>query len=162
MHLVASSVAELNPKAVSVIDQTGALLSGPADAVATSGLDAQQLQYVSQVEQGYTKRIVELLEPVVGRDNLRASVAAEIDFSQTESTSELFKPNQGDAAEKTVRSQQSTEVGSWRRAAAPPACPAPTSNQPPQAATAPHHRRRGAAADGAARRLGRQSGGARA
>ena len=44
------------------------------------------------------------------RDNVRASISAEIDFSQTESTSELFKPNQGDSAEKTVRSQQSTEV----------------------------------------------------
>jgi flagellar M-ring protein FliF len=136
VHLVASSVAELSPKAVSVIDQTGALLSGPSDAVATSGLDAQQLQYVSQVEQGYTRRIVELLEPVVGRDNLRASVAAEIDFSQTESTSELFKPNQGEAAEKTVRSQQSSEVaGSGTVPAA--GVPGAMSNQPPQVATAP-------------------------
>ncbi len=136
VHLVASSVAELSPKAVSVIDQTGALLSGPSDAVATSGLDAQQLQYVAQVEQGYTRRIVELLEPVVGRDNLRASVAAEIDFSQTESTSELFKPNQGEASEKTVRSQQSTEVSG---SAALPAAgvPGAMSNQPPQVATAP-------------------------
>ncbi len=136
VHLVASSVAELNPKAVSVIDQTGALLSGPSDSAATSGLDAQQLQYVSQVEQGYTKRIVELLEPVVGRDNLRASVAAEIDFSQTESTSELFKPNQGEASERAVRSQQSSEVSG---AAAQPATgvPGATSNQPPQAVTAP-------------------------
>ena len=39
-----------------------------------------------------------ILEPVVGRDNLRANVTADIDFSQTESTSEEFKPNQGDAA----------------------------------------------------------------
>ncbi len=136
VHLVASSVAELSPKSVSVIDQTGALLSGPSDAVATSGLDAQQLQYVSQVEQGYSRRIVELLEPVVGRDNLRASVAAEIDFSQTESTSELFKPNQGDAAEKTVRSQQSTEVAGGGAVLAA-GVPGATSNQPPQVATAP-------------------------
>ncbi len=136
VHLVASSVAELSPKAVSVLDQTGALLSGPSDAVATSGLDAQQLQYVSQVEQGYAKRIVDLLEPVVGRDNLRASVAAEIDFSQTESTSELFKPNQGEAAEKAVRSQQSTEV-SGGAAVAATGVPGAASNQPPQVATAP-------------------------
>jgi len=136
VHLVASSVAELNPKAVSVIDQTGALLSGPSDTGATSGLDAQQLQYVAQVEQGYARRIFDLLEPVVGRDNLRASVAAEIDFSQTESTSELFKPNQGEAAEKAVRSQQSTEV-SGSAAAPATGVPGASSNQPPQAATAP-------------------------
>ena len=136
VHLVASSVADLNPKAVSVLDQTGTLLSGLGDGGAASGLDAQQLQYVSQVEQGYAKRIVELLEPVVGRDNLRASVTAEIDFSQTESTSELFKPNQGDAAERAVRSQQSSEaMGSSALPAA--GVPGAASNQPPQAATAP-------------------------
>jgi flagellar M-ring protein FliF len=137
VHLVASSVADLSPKAVSVLDQTGTLLSGAADGnAANAGLDAQQLQYVSQVEQGYAKRIVELLEPVVGRDNLRASVTAEIDFSQTESTSELFKPNQGEMAQRAVRSQQSSEVSG---AGALPAVgvPGAASNQPPQATTAP-------------------------
>ena len=94
VHLVSSSVPEMAPKAVSVVDQTGALLSNPANAQA-AGLDAQQLQYVNTIESGYTKRILELLEPVVGRENLRATVTAEIDFSQTEATSEEFKPNQG-------------------------------------------------------------------
>ncbi len=136
VHLVASSVAELNPKSVSVLDQTGTLLTGTNDAAATSGLDAQQLQYVSQIEQGYAKRIFDLLEPVVGRDNLRATVAAELDFSQTESTSELFKPNQGAQADRAVRSQQSTEVGG-SSAAAPAGVPGAASNQPPQQATAP-------------------------
>ncbi len=136
VHLVASSVAELHPKAVSVLDQTGNLLSGVSDGVATTGLDAQQLQYVSQVEQGYAKRIFELLEPVVGRDNLRATVTAEVDFAQVESTSELFKPNQGDAAEKAVRSQQSSEVAG-NAAVAAAGVPGAASNQPPQAATAP-------------------------
>ena len=55
------------------------------------------MQYVQQVEAAYVRRVVEILEPVVGRDNLRANVTADIDFSQTESTSEEFKPNQGDA-----------------------------------------------------------------
>jgi len=136
VHLVASSVADLNPKNVSVLDQTGTLLAGASDAPAASGLDARQLQYVNQVEQGYTRRIVDLLEPIVGRDNLRASVTAELDFSQTESTSELFKPNQGENAERTVRSQQTSEVGS-STAAAPAGVPGAASNQPPQQATAP-------------------------
>ena len=137
VHLVASSVPELQPKAVSVLDQTGALLSGATDSAAGSGLDAQQLQYVSQVEQGYSKRIFDLLEPVVGRDNLRATVTADIDFSQTESTSEEFKPNQGDDAERAVRSQQSTEQSGGGSAAPATGVPGATSNQPPVPATAP-------------------------
>ncbi len=136
VHLVSSSVPDLNPKAVSVLDQSGALLSGPTDAGQTSGLDAQQLQYVNQLESGYSKRIMELLEPVLGRENLRANVTAEVDFSQSEATTEEFKPNQGKDATATLRSQQSTEQ-SGAGAALPSGVPGAASNQPPVPATAP-------------------------
>ena len=136
VHLVSSSVPELNPKAVSVLDQSGALLTASSDTPQNAGLDAQQLQYVNQVETGYAKRIFELLEPIVGRDNLRATVAAEIDFSQTEATSEEFRPNQGAEASVSIRSQQTTEQ-SGAGAGAPSGIPGAASNQPPIAATAP-------------------------
>ncbi len=136
VHLVSSSVPEMNPKAVSVLDQTGALLSSPEGAQA--GLDAQQLQYVNQIESGYTKRILELLEPVVGRENLRATVTADIDFSQTEATSEEFKPNQGSNGTITVRSQQTTEQnGAGAGAALPTGVPGAATNVPPITPTAP-------------------------
>ncbi len=137
VHLVSSSVPELDPKAVSVLDQTGTLLTGSADASHGAGLDASQLQYVNQVESGYAKRIFELLEPIVGHDNLRATVAAEIDFSQTEATSEEFKPNQGADASVSIRSQQTTEQGGAAGGALPSGVPGAASNQPPIAATAP-------------------------
>jgi len=135
VHLVSSSVPEMNPKAVSVLDQTGALLTD-SESAHGSGLDAQQLQYVNQIETGYTKRIFDLLEPIVGRDNLRASVTADVDFSQTEATSEEFKPNQGAEASISIRSQQTTEQSGSTGAQAS-GIPGATSNQPPIAATAP-------------------------
>jgi flagellar M-ring protein FliF len=136
VHLVASSVPEMTPKAVSVLDQTGALLSGSSDGPGSVGLDAQQLQYVSQIEAGYSKRILELLEPVVGRENLRATVTAEVDFSQTEATSEEFKPNQGADANVAIRSQQTNEQAGAAAAGAT-GIPGAASNQPQQPATAP-------------------------
>ncbi|HSC64358.1 MAG TPA: flagellar basal-body MS-ring/collar protein FliF, partial [Caldimonas sp.] len=136
VHLVSSSVPELDPKAVSVLDQSGALLTRSGDAGQNAGLDAQQLQYVNQIESGYAKRIYELLEPIVGHDNLRATVAADIDFSQTEATSEEFKPNQGADASVSIRSQQTTEQ-SGTTGALPSGVPGAASNQPPIAATAP-------------------------
>ena len=136
VHLVSSSVPELSPKAVSVLDQSGALLTGRSES-AHAGLDAEQLQYVSQVEAGYAKRIRELLEPVVGADNLRATVTAAVDFSQTEATSEEFKPNQGADANPAVRSQQTSEQGAGSGNALPSGVPGAASNQPPIAATAP-------------------------
>jgi flagellar M-ring protein FliF len=135
VHLVSSSVPELTTKAVSIIDQSGSLLSGPSEHAAGQGLDAQQLQYVQQVEQSYHKRVVDILEPIVGRDNLRATIAAEIDFSQSESTSEQFRPNQGNEP-AAVRSQQVSESGSGAQSV-PSGVPGAASNQPPVPATAP-------------------------
>jgi flagellar M-ring protein FliF len=135
VHLVSSSVPEMNPKAVSVLDQSGALLTASGDT-AQSGLDANQLQYVNQIEGGYAKRIFDLLEPLVGRDNLRASVTADVDFSQSEATAEEFRPNQGADASVAIRSQQTTE-SSGGSGATPSGVPGAASNQPPVPATAP-------------------------
>ena len=139
VHLVSSSVPELDPKAVSVLDQSGALLTGSNDADHGSGLDAQQLQYINQIETGYAKRIFELIEPIVGHDNLRATVAADVDFSQIEATSEEFKPNQGTDATVAIRSQQTNEQGGGAAGAGglPSGVPGAATNQPPIAAAAP-------------------------
>lgn len=134
VHLVASSVPEMNPKAVSVVDENGALLSNPADGQAGS-VDTQQLQYVQQVEQLYTRRIMDLLEPLVGRENVRAQVTADVDFSQTEQTSEQHRPNQGNEP-AAVRSMQTIESGAATNRN-PPGVPGAVSNQPPQPPAAP-------------------------
>lgn len=135
IHLVSSSVPELVPSAVSVLDDSGKLLSTPPDGSSAAAGDAQQLQHVQQFEQTYSRRILEILEPVVGRNNARAQVTAEFDFSQTESTSELHKPNQSPDA-SAIRSQQVLESSN---AANSPSSgvPGATSNQVPAAPSAP-------------------------
>ncbi len=137
VHLVSASVPEMDAKAVSVLDQTGALLTAAGDGQPTAGLDAQQLQYINQIESGFAKRIFDLLEPIVGRDNLRATVAADVDFTQSEATSEEFRPNQGAQAQIVIRSQQTSEQSGGAGGAAPTGVPGATSNQPPIAAAAP-------------------------
>ena len=137
VHLVSSSVPEMAVKAVSVLDQSGVLLSGPNDGVDQAGLDAQQLQYVHQIEANYTQRIKDILEPVLGQNNLRAQVTADVDFSQVESTAEEYKPNQGQAASASVRSQQNSEQSGGGGSATPSGVPGAASNQPPVPATAP-------------------------
>ncbi|MDR3411059.1 MAG: flagellar basal-body MS-ring/collar protein FliF [Formivibrio sp.] len=136
IHLVASSVPEMDPKAVSVLDDTGKLLSTPPEGELGMGGDAQQLQYVQQVEQLYSKRILDILEPVVGRQNVRAQVTAELDFSQTESTSELFKPNQTPDS-IAIRSQQSMESTNAANSGPATGVPGAVTNQPPGPSTAP-------------------------
>ena len=135
VHLVASSVPEMEPGAVSVLDDTGKLLSQSPDGSAGS-VDMQQFLYTQQVEQQYVRRILDILEPVVGKNNVKAQVSADLDFSQTESTSEQHRPNQaGDSG--AVRSQQVMETGGEAKATPPTGVPGATSNQPPTNSTAP-------------------------
>lgn len=135
VHLVSNAVPELHPKAVSVMDQTGALLSQTGADPAT-GLDSLQLQYKQQVEAGFNKRIFELLEPVVGRDNLRSTVTADVDFSQTEATAEEYRPNQGPNTQAAVRSNQTSESTNGNNGQ-PTGVPGAATNQPPTQAAAP-------------------------
>jgi len=136
VRVVSGSVPELSAKAVSVVDSTGALLSGNGDDENTQGLDSQQLQFRRDIEAGHLKRVLALLEPVVGRDNVRASVTAEVDFSQVMQTAEAYRPNQGADAKPAVREQR-TEDSSQPGSATPGGVPGATSNQPPVPATAP-------------------------
>ena len=132
VHLVSRSVPGLKSTDVSVIDHTGSLLN-PGDS--NGGLDSQQLDYRRQVEDSLNKRVLALLEPVVGRENLRASVTADIDFSHVESTAEEYRPNQGQAPAtvRAVRTEENSQPGNN-----PPAgVPGAASNQPATPATAP-------------------------
>ncbi len=134
VHLVASSVPEMNPKAVSIVDDAGTLLSATPDGMA-QGADTQKLQYTQQIEQLYTRRILDMIEPLVGAGNVKAQVSADIDFSLAESTSEQHRPNQG-GEPGAVRSQQIVEDGTAAQAQ-PAGVPGATTNQPPATGTAP-------------------------
>jgi flagellar M-ring protein FliF len=122
----------MNPKAVSVVDDAGSLLSAAPEA---QGVDLQRLQYTQQIEQLYTRRIMDMIEPLVGVGNVKAQVSAEMDFSEVESTSEQHRPNQG-GEPGTVRSQQIVEDGTAAQAQ-PAGVPGATTNQPPATGTAP-------------------------
>ncbi|MGA8783894.1 MAG: flagellar basal-body MS-ring/collar protein FliF [Polaromonas sp.] len=133
VHLISSSVPELSAKSITVVDQAGNLLS--AANAGTRGLDVSQLKYAQEIEQGYIRRIEAILQPIVGTSNVRAQVAADIDFSVVENTDEKYRPNQepGSAA---IRSQQSSE-SSQQGISPPGGVPGALSNQPPVNPVAP-------------------------
>ncbi len=134
VHLISSSVPDMSAKNVTIVDQDGSLLSALQDGNGL-GLDANQLKYVRQIEQDYIKHIESILKPLLGADNVHTQVTANIDFSRTEQTAEVYKPNQN-PADSTVRSQQNSETlnGSGLTASGVPGA---LSNQPPVPATAP-------------------------
>ncbi|WP_028312537.1 flagellar basal-body MS-ring/collar protein FliF [Derxia gummosa] len=130
--LVASAVPELSARDVKIVDQTGKVLQRPEDN--TSTLNRHQLEYVNRIEEQTIKRINDILEPIVGPDNFRVQVTADIDFNQQEQTAETYKPNQ-DPKDGTVRSIQTVDASS--KTTAEGGVPGSLTNQPAAAPTAP-------------------------
>nr|WP_154324819.1 flagellar basal-body MS-ring/collar protein FliF [Pantoea sp. 201603H] len=133
VHMVSSSVAGLPPGNVTVVDQTGRLLTH-ADAAGRDLNDAQ-LKYTSEVENRYQQRIEAILGPLVGPGNVHAQVTAQIDFDASEQTDEQYKPN-ADPNNAAVRSRQSSlsEQSGGQYAGGVPGA---LSNQPAPANSAP-------------------------
>ncbi len=102
IHLVSSSVPELNKENVTVIDQNGALLSRTADDP-DSILSDSQLEYKMRLEGIYRHRVVSILTPIVGAGNVNAQINIDFDFTRTDRTEEIVDPN-GNA----LRSEQKT------------------------------------------------------
>ncbi len=130
VHLVASSVPDLLPSAVTVIDQYGHLLT-QADPDGALAQSAVQFDQTHRLEADYLRRIEELLSPMLGAGKVSAQVAADMDFAVTEEAHESYKPDSA-----VVRSEQTNE-DTTRNAAGSggPAqgIPGATSNLPPTA-----------------------------
>ncbi len=131
VHMVASSVPNLLPSAVTVIDQYGHLLTrdGPdSEADASS----EQFAFARRVEADYVRRIEQLLAPMMGAGRVSAQVAADLDFSVTEEAREAYNPNP-----QAIRSEQTSEEANRNGSGAPAqGIPGATSNQPPSPAQA--------------------------
>ena len=127
VHLVGSSIPDLEPSQVTLVDQAGHLLNSPDDE-SELGLSARQLDYVRRVEDSYVVRIENLLVPMLGAGRVRTTVTANLDFTQHEETQELYDP------ETVVRSEQVSEDRNNGTALAG-GIPGALSNQPPPPAT---------------------------
>jgi flagellar M-ring protein FliF len=130
VHLVASSVSELGPSDVTVVDQEGTLLNSP-DESAEAAAANRQFEYTRKLEESYQRRIIELLEPIVGPGRVRATVTADLDFTQTEETHENYDPKT-----TAVRSEQ-TSSDTRKSADGAEGIPGALSNQPPGTSGAP-------------------------
>ncbi|HKQ81848.1 MAG TPA: flagellar basal-body MS-ring/collar protein FliF [Steroidobacteraceae bacterium] len=129
VNLVASSIPELEAGQVTVVDQTGRLLSAPEGHDEFAARD-KQMQIARNMEELYTHRIEELLQPLVGAGRVRAQVVADVELSTTEEAREQYRPDS-----QTVRSEQISEETS-RNGSGPQGVPGALTNQPPVPGTA--------------------------
>lgn len=100
VHLVASSVEGLAPEHVTVVDTHGTVLSrGGSEKTAVATLN-----YRREVEEDLERRVIAILERAVGSGKAVAQVAAEVDFSQVETTEESYDPET-----VAIRSEQTSD-----------------------------------------------------
>ena len=133
-NLVAASVPNLAVAGVTVIDQSGAMISQLKSRLMEAGLDPTQIKYVQEIEANTIKRVEDILLPILGKGNARVQIAADIDFSQSEQTAETHRPNTT-PPDVSIRSQQTSETASTSPSAL--GVPGALSNQPPVPPTAP-------------------------
>ena len=134
VHLVASSIPELDSEQVTVVDQQGRLLSSPKTGDAA--IAEAQFEAAHQIEDTYMQRIEQLIAPIVGDGRVRAQVTVDLDAAASEEAHEQYKPDGS-----VVRSEQNSEELT-RGGSAAGGVPGSLTNQPPaggqaQAAAAP-------------------------
>ncbi|HJS89349.1 MAG TPA: flagellar basal-body MS-ring/collar protein FliF, partial [Steroidobacteraceae bacterium] len=123
VNLVASSVPNLSPGEVTVVDQQGRLLSAPNthDAYA---VDERAYDMVHRMETDYARRIEALLTPLVGPGLVHAQVVAELNMGTSEQAKELYTPDS-----QIVRSEHLSEQRAG--ASGTGGVPGSLSNEPP-------------------------------
>jgi flagellar M-ring protein FliF len=126
VNLVASSIPNLMPNKVKVIDQFAREWSSP-DGQEGAALATNQLRYVQRLEEEYRRRIEDLLTPMVGPGRVKAQVNADLDFTVTESTRESFDP-----ALSVLRSEQVSQEEMRDTSLLAGGVPGAQSNQPPE------------------------------
>jgi len=123
INIVASSVPGLDSESVTVVDDKGRLLSSKGSQ-SDMMLSGSQFDYTRKLEDRYSRRIIEIISPIVGVEGVRAQVVAEVDFISHEETKESYSPEQ-----KAVRSEQLFEQNSSQQG--PSGIPGALTNQPP-------------------------------
>jgi len=129
VHLVASSVPMMESTQVTVVDQKGRMLSNN-DSSEDMYLTSKQFEYKKNLEEHLMQRIENILIPLVGREGLQAQISADVDFTVTEKTQEMFNPDL-----PALRSEQTQDE--QNSSSAIQGVPGALSNQPPPAGVAP-------------------------
>ncbi|MEQ8036653.1 flagellar basal-body MS-ring/collar protein FliF [Xanthomonas arboricola] len=124
VNLVASSIPDMTPERVTVVDQSGRMLS-IADPNSDAAQHAAQFEQVRRQESSYNQRIRELLEPMTGPGRVNPEVSVDMDFSVVEEARELYN---GEPAK--LRSEQVSDTST--SATGPQGPPGATSNSPGQ------------------------------
>jgi flagellar M-ring protein FliF len=127
VHLISSSVSRLNPDDVTIIDNSGKMLAGFKEKSTVSQITSNQLAFQEKKERLLENRVKTMLESVLGMDKAIVRVSCLLNFTQQETTEELFLPDN-----TVIRSEQASSSVSKNADAAPAGIPGLQANVVPK------------------------------
>ncbi|OBV40927.1 flagellar basal-body MS-ring/collar protein FliF [Janthinobacterium psychrotolerans] len=126
INMVAGSVASLAPTRVSLVDQSGNLLSAHIDLADGFDASAAGNEGAKRFQDEIRRNVTGLLGPVIGEDNFKLSVTAAVDNDRIEETLEKY----GEAPKVTSEAMREEQERNRNVAG----IPGSLSNRPPAAA----------------------------
>lgn len=114
VHLVSSSVRDMTPEGVTVVDANGTVLS--ADGQVGGAAGSTRSKYEAEIEQTKAAKVTSMLSRMTGPNKVSVSVTATVDLDEVQSTTEDFSPAAEDEAdglvvnEKTLTEQYGNAV----------------------------------------------------
>ena len=123
VHLVGSSIPNLDAKTVTVADSSGNLLAGPGVGMGNGATDSQTSTYDSSVQ----AKVQSYLDAVLGQNNADVQVNATLDYDQVSTTTQSIVPGtNGQPANFCTQTNNSSSTFSG--AGTPPGGAAGTTN----------------------------------
>lgn len=93
-YLLASAVDGLNSDGVSVLDDSGRLLSSAEEPNSPGRMSRRQLEVQMEVEERLESSAAEILDPMVGAGNVRVTVTAELNHEEVQTRTDSVDPNE--------------------------------------------------------------------
>lgn len=100
VNLTASAVPELAPARVTILDAAGQLLaSGAGDSdMMAGGVDER----TASAEARIRRMVEDILTPIVGAENLRVQISADLDFNRVTEAAEIIDPDSQTVLSSTI------------------------------------------------------------
>jgi len=117
VHLVAASVEGLAADGVTVVDESGRMLTTDRRGGETVGASSTALEMQASIERQLAERVESMLAAVVGRDKAIARVAATLEVARVERTEETYDPER--TALRTQRTTREQPTGARTGGGAP-------------------------------------------
>jgi flagellar M-ring protein FliF len=99
--LVSSSVDDMKPENVSIVDFEGRLLTSPFTEEATAMVGSHNMELQDNIERNLENKVSQMLTGILGPSKSYVKVSADLDFDRVEKTMEQYNPES-----KVIRSEE--------------------------------------------------------